>query len=53
MQPVATKLDLPSTHDVCTFIHNSFINFLKELKSEIQARYCFILSSHFLYLKLH
>ncbi|KAG9310553.1 hypothetical protein JVU11DRAFT_9102 [Chiua virens] len=36
MQPNATKADIPSTHDVSTFVHNEFINFIKQLKVEIQ-----------------
>lgn len=37
MRPSATKLDLPSTHNINTFIHNAFLDFLKELKIEIQV----------------
>ncbi|KAF9235201.1 hypothetical protein BU15DRAFT_37058, partial [Melanogaster broomeanus] len=36
MQPAATRADLPSTHDISTFIHNAFISFINDLKSEIQ-----------------
>ncbi|KAF8545727.1 hypothetical protein OG21DRAFT_1428745, partial [Imleria badia] len=37
MQPVATKSDLPTMHDVCMFIHNSFVDFLEWLKADIQV----------------
>ncbi|KAG2156748.1 uncharacterized protein EDB93DRAFT_1101185 [Suillus bovinus] len=33
----ATKLDLPSTHNIMTHVHNSFINFFSKLKSDVQA----------------
>ncbi|KAF9234313.1 hypothetical protein BU15DRAFT_31439, partial [Melanogaster broomeanus] len=32
MKPTAMKADLPSSHDVSTFIHNAFIDFLQQLK---------------------
>ena len=41
MRPRATKADIPSTHDITTFIHNAFTNFLKELKAEIKV--CFFI----------
>ncbi|KIM65341.1 hypothetical protein SCLCIDRAFT_38991, partial [Scleroderma citrinum Foug A] len=37
MRPAATKADIPSTHDVSTFIHNSFIDFFWQLKTNIQS----------------
>ncbi|KAN0081297.1 hypothetical protein V8E55_008921, partial [Tylopilus felleus] len=37
MQPNATKADVPSSHDITTFIHNEFISFIKQLKVEIQS----------------
>ncbi|OAX30508.1 hypothetical protein K503DRAFT_705183, partial [Rhizopogon vinicolor AM-OR11-026] len=43
MQPSATKLDLPLTHDIMTYVHNSFIDFFSKLKSDIQV--CFLLYS--------
>ena len=39
MRPAATKADLPSTHDITTFIHNSFVTFLKEIQEEIRIYY--------------
>ncbi|KIK73366.1 hypothetical protein PAXRUDRAFT_107698, partial [Paxillus rubicundulus Ve08.2h10] len=37
MKPTATKADLPSSHDVSVFIHNTFIDFLQQLKTDIQS----------------
>ena len=35
MKPKAVRNDMPSTHDVTTYIHNEFVKWLKELKSDI------------------
>ena len=35
MKPKAVRSDMPSTHDVTTYIHNQFVKWLKELKSDI------------------
>ena len=37
MRPKAEQQDIPSTHDVATYIHNEFVKWLKELKDEIQV----------------
>ena len=37
MHPNANKADIPSSHTILTFIHNSFIDFLQNLKSRIQV----------------
>ncbi|KIM50332.1 hypothetical protein SCLCIDRAFT_72760, partial [Scleroderma citrinum Foug A] len=37
MHPAATSADLPSTHDVSKYIHNSFIKFFDNLKATIQS----------------
>jgi hypothetical protein len=37
MRPKSTTADLPSTHDVSTYIHNAFVKFLEELKGQIQV----------------
>ena len=37
MWPKATKADLLSTHDIRSYIHNAFLDLLKELKGEIQV----------------
>ena len=37
MQSSATKADLPSTHDITAFIHNSFVSFLKKMKEETKV----------------
>ena len=39
MRPKAVKRDMPSTHDVTTYIHNQFVNWLKELKSDISVSF--------------
>ncbi|KAG9311867.1 hypothetical protein JVU11DRAFT_8120 [Chiua virens] len=36
MQPIATKSDLPSPQDIHISIHNAFVNFLKQLTTNIQ-----------------
>jgi hypothetical protein len=35
MQPNTRVSGLPSTHDVATYIHNKFVERLKELKADI------------------
>lgn len=37
MRPAATNANLPTTHDICVFIHNVFISCLKQLKKDIQV----------------
>jgi hypothetical protein len=37
MRPKTTLKDLPSTHNVSVYIHNSFIDRLKLLKKEISV----------------
>ena len=37
MRPAATNADLPSAHDISTFIHNSFIKFFDKLRVTIQV----------------
>ncbi|KIM57892.1 hypothetical protein SCLCIDRAFT_59477, partial [Scleroderma citrinum Foug A] len=37
MRPNANKADIPSSHDISTFIHNSFVDFLQNLKHRIQV----------------
>jgi hypothetical protein len=35
MRPKANKLDVPSSHDVSVYIHNSCVEWLKKLKGDI------------------
>ncbi|KAF8877788.1 hypothetical protein BD779DRAFT_1385203, partial [Infundibulicybe gibba] len=35
MRPQTNKSDLPSTHDVTTYIHNQFVAHLEALKTDI------------------
>ena len=35
MRPKATKLDIPSSHDISVYIHNSCVKWLKDLKDDI------------------
>jgi hypothetical protein len=37
MRPKSTTADIPSTHDITTYIHNRFIKHLSDLKFEIQS----------------
>ena len=37
MRPKSTAADLPLTHDVSTYIHNTFVKFLDKLKGWIQV----------------
>ena len=37
MHPNANKADIPSSHDISNFIHNSFVDFFQSLKSRIQV----------------
>jgi hypothetical protein len=39
MRPKMLRVDLPSTHEVTTYIHNKFIVWLKELKTDIEVSY--------------
>ncbi|KIM59139.1 hypothetical protein SCLCIDRAFT_27578 [Scleroderma citrinum Foug A] len=43
--PKATKADIPSTHDIYMYIHNTFGEFIKELRSEIQVHLFYYLST--------
>ncbi|KAF9228571.1 hypothetical protein BS17DRAFT_654140, partial [Gyrodon lividus] len=36
MRTNTSKADLPSTHDISTYIHNSFVEFLSTIKTRIQ-----------------
>ncbi|KIM63723.1 hypothetical protein SCLCIDRAFT_99252, partial [Scleroderma citrinum Foug A] len=36
MRPSATQFDLPMTHNICMYIHNAFVDLLKDLKDNIQ-----------------
>jgi hypothetical protein len=38
MRPKTTKSDLPSTHDVTTYIHNEFVRLLEDFKTAITVR---------------
>jgi hypothetical protein len=35
MRPKSVRQDMPSTHEVTTYIHNEFVNWLNQLKSDI------------------
>ncbi|KAF8222901.1 hypothetical protein L208DRAFT_1319775 [Tricholoma matsutake] len=35
MRPKSTTKDIPSTHNIMTYIHNQFVERLQELKSDI------------------
>lgn len=37
MRPKAIKADLPSTHDVQTYLHNQFVEFFNELKAKFKV----------------
>ena len=37
MCPNAQKVDLPSTHDISSYIHNAFVEFIGSLKIRIQV----------------
>lgn len=39
MRPNATKADLPSTHNVMTYLSNAFTKFIKDLQVKIQVRF--------------
>ena len=39
MRPKTLRVDLPSTHEVTMYIHNKFIMWLKELKTDIEVSY--------------
>ncbi|KAF8443713.1 hypothetical protein L210DRAFT_3312990, partial [Boletus edulis BED1] len=38
MHPHTKTIDLPSTHDVTTYIHNAFGKFIDRIKNIIQVR---------------
>jgi hypothetical protein len=38
MRPRTTKADMPSAHDVATFIHNEFVVLLDKFKRQISVR---------------
>ncbi|KIK91455.1 hypothetical protein PAXRUDRAFT_149473, partial [Paxillus rubicundulus Ve08.2h10] len=33
--PTATKVDLPSTHGISSYLHKSFVRFIDQLKAEL------------------
>ena len=37
MHPNTKSIDLPSTHNILTYLHNSFIKFIDSLKEQIQV----------------
>ena len=37
MRPKAIKADLPSTHDIQTYIHNQFVAFFNKLKAKFKV----------------
>ncbi|KAG2352929.1 hypothetical protein BDR07DRAFT_1497388 [Suillus spraguei] len=37
MWPAAMKVDIPSMHNITTYIHNAFLDFFVQLKSDIQS----------------
>ncbi|KAG1739813.1 uncharacterized protein EDB91DRAFT_1053467 [Suillus paluster] len=37
MRPAAMKADIPSVHDITTYIHSAFLDFFVQLKSDIQV----------------
>ncbi|KIK80681.1 hypothetical protein PAXRUDRAFT_158028, partial [Paxillus rubicundulus Ve08.2h10] len=39
MHPNTVSADLPLMHNISSFIHNSFINFLHSLKTRIHVSY--------------
>ena len=43
MCPQSSGNDLPSTHEISTYIHNAFIRFIDNLKTQIQVStsHCF------------
>jgi hypothetical protein len=57
MQPIAIKTNLPSTHNISTYIHNSFITLLDYLESEILVNslgfFLFFVSNPCLLLQTH
>ncbi|KAG1778616.1 hypothetical protein EV702DRAFT_967569 [Suillus placidus] len=38
MRPAATKVDIPSMHNVTNYIHNSFVKFFAKFKLDMQVR---------------
>jgi len=46
MQPTVTKADLPTTHDITTYIHNAFATFLQDLKTELQVSHSLIVANY-------
>jgi hypothetical protein len=37
MRPKAGRKNIPSTHDITTYIHNEFVKWLKELEGDIKV----------------
>ena len=42
MRPSATKIDIPSTHDITVYLHNAFSSFFKKIQEEIKVIGCFM-----------
>ncbi|KAG2352169.1 hypothetical protein BDR07DRAFT_1314957 [Suillus spraguei] len=39
MHPASTTAELPSTHDIKTYIHNAFIKLIESVKADIQVSF--------------
>lgn len=39
MRPASTTTELPSTHDITTYIHNAFIKLIESVKADIQVSF--------------
>ena len=37
MRPTSKITDLPSTHEITTYIHNAFVKFIDSLKQQLQV----------------
>jgi hypothetical protein len=48
MRPKAVRHDIPSTHDITTYIRNEFVKWLNELKGEIEVNQVKSRQKHYL-----
>ncbi|KZS87553.1 hypothetical protein SISNIDRAFT_419439, partial [Sistotremastrum niveocremeum HHB9708] len=46
MRPQTTASELPSSHDISTYVHNEFVSLLNQFKTEFEVRFyrvfCFV-----------
>ena len=53
MRPKTTKADVPTTHDIMSHLHNEFVEWLQQLKADIEVLEPISLKTGLLILMFH